>query len=804
MEALAVENLSFAYPGRAAAALENVSFSLERGSFTVLTGLSGCGKTTLLRQFRSALAPHGTRTGAVRVLGQPLDTLDRRAQSTAVGFVRQNPDEQIVTDKVYHELAFGLESLGFSTPEIRARVAEMAAFFGISDWFYRDTAHLSGGQKQLLNLASVMAMGPEVLLLDEPTSQLDPIAAADFLATVSRIHRELGTTVLMTGHRLDEALPLCDRVLVMDGGRLLLDGAPREIGPALLAQKHALFDAMPVPMRVSLASGGGDPCPVTVQEGRAWLEAFAREHPLHPVPERVADAPGAVAAELREVWFRYGKDSPDVLRGLSLRLHRGELLAILGGNGAGKSTALGLLSGARAPWRGTVRAEGRVAALPQDPRTLFLRKTVREELDASLPAGCADTQARLARAVALCRLAPLLERHPYDLSGGEMQRAALAMLLLQSPDILLLDEPTKGLDARFKRELAATLRTLARAGCAIALVSHDVEFCAAFCDRCVLLFDGAAAAGGTPREFFSGKLFYTTAASRISRGLVSGAVTADELIAACGGTPPAAPPDDAPDEPPAPPPPSPGSPGDARLFEKKRLPRRTVFSALCSLLLIPLIIVLGTRFFGDRKYYLISLLVLLACMAPFFLVLEGRRPRARELVLLAVLCALGVAGRAALAMLPQCKPVIALAVITGAAFGGEAGFLVGAVTMLTSNVIFGQGPWTPWQMFAVGLIGFLAGILTQTGLLRRSRAALSIFGALSALVIFGGIMNPASALIAQQTLSWPVVAAYCLSGLPMDLVQAASTAVFLWFLALPMLEKLDRVKVKYGLLAAKA
>ncbi len=194
-----------------------------------------------------------------------------------------------------------------------------------------------------------------------------------------------------------------------------------------------------------------------------------------------------------------------------------------------------------------------------------------------------------------------------------------------------------------------------------------------------------------------------------------------------------------------------------------------------------------------------SLLVLLECMAPFFLAFEGRRPQAREIVLLATLCALGVAGRAALAWVPQCKPVIALVVVAGAALGGEAGFLTGAVTMLTSNVLFGQGPWTPWQMFAMGLIGLVAGALARAGLLGRSRAGLSAFGFLAAIFIYGGIMNPASALIAQRALTWQTLAAYYVSGFPMDLVQAASTAVFLWLLGVPMLEKLDRVKLKYAI-----
>ena len=793
MEALAVRDLSFTYPGAAAPALSHLSLCVDSGSFTVLAGPSGCGKSTLLRQFRSAVAPGGTRTGEVRVLGRPIDSLDARAQSAAVGFVRQDPDAQLVTDKVYHELAFGLESLGLPSGGIRARVAEMAGFFGMEDLFHRETSSLSGGQKQLLNLASVMAMGPDVLILDEPTSQLDPIAAADFLATVGRIHRELGTTVLMTEHRLGDVLPLADRLLLLDGGELVCDGAPREVGLQLRTLGHRMFEAMPVPMQVACAVGRGERCPLTVQEGRAWLKAAAESSPLLPVPPAPERAPGETAVRLNGVWFRYEKDAPDVLRGLDLTVRRGEILAVLGGNGAGKSTALGLLSGRLRPWRGSADTAVRAAALPQDPKALFVKMTVREDLEFALPRERgADA---LSRAVRFCGLQGLLGRHPYDLSGGEQQRAALAKLLLQDPDILLLDEPTKGLDARFKRELAALLRRLADAGRAVVLVSHDLEFAGACADRCALVFDGAVVSDAPPREFFSGNSFYTTAASRMARGLAPGAVTADDLIACCGAEPPAPP--DEPDVPVPPAPPAEKAPAARPKLFANRLPRRTVLLMLLSLLLVPLMIVAGMHLFGERKYLVTSLLVLLACMAPFFLALEGRRPQASELALLAALCALGVAGRAALAMLPQCKPVIALVVVSGVALGGEAGFLVGAVTMLTSNVLFGQGPWTPWQMFAMGLIGLLAGALARMGLLGRSRAGLSLYGFLSAILIFGGIMNPASALIAQRTLTWQAVAAYYLSGLPMDLVQAVSTAVFLWLLGVPMLEKLERVKRNY-------
>ena len=880
MDTFAIHDLTFFYPGQAVPALDRLNLTVRSGEFWVLCGPSGCGKSTLLRQLKTVLAPHGHRLGEIRFEGVPLDELDQREQAARIGFVLQSPENQLVTDKVWHELAFGLESLGYDTPTIRRRVAEMASFFGIQTWFYKNVAELSGGQKQLLNLASVMAMQPSVLILDEPTSQLDPIAAADFLATLGKINRELGTTILLTEHRLEEAFPLAGRVAVLDRGRLLCTGTPSQVGAALKDAGHAMFQAMPAPMRIWTAVGDFSPCPVTVREGRDWLGRFAAAHPLGALPEERRHAyPPEAAITARDLWFKYEKDLPDVVKGLSLTVRRGEFLALLGGNGTGKTTSLKLLSGLLQPCRGELETVGRLGVLPQNPQALFVKKTVREDLFELLkgrPLPRAAQEAQVARVVTLCRLEELLDRHPYDLSGGEQQRAALAKILLLEPDVLLLDEPTKGLDAGFKQTLAEILQRLLRRGVAVLMVSHDIEFCARYAHRCALFFDGTIVTEGPPRAFFSGNSFYTTAANRMARARLPGAVTAEEVIAACGGALPPEP--ELPEaSPPLPPPgvhsaddrPGPlpwwrrliaavsaaaallllcnavgaadltaliGAAGassagithlklDALLLaallvftlavsrrapppvvpiqvprERRRLPKRTVAAAVMILLLIPVTLFVGLFYLDNKKYYFISLLILLECMAPFFLLFEGRKPQARELVVIAVLCAVAVAGRAALFMLPQCKPVMALTILAGVAFGGEAGFLVGAMTMLLSNLLFAQGPWTPYQMFAMGIIGFLAGLLFRRGLLRRSRVSLAVFGALSAIVVYGGIMNPVSALLWSQALNGAVLLTYYLSGFPMDLIQAIATFLFLWFAAEPMLEKLERIKVKYGLM----
>ena len=789
MALFTVENLSFTYPGQTAPAIDRLTLTVPEGAFLVLCGPSGCGKSTLLRQLKPALAPHGVRQGRILFRDAPLEQVDQRTQAARIGFVQQSPENQIVTDKVWHELAFGLESLGTDTPTIRRRVAEMAAFFGIEDWFYRDVAELSGGQKQLLNLASVMAMQPDVLILDEPTSQLDPIAASDFLAVLGKINRELGTAVVLTEHRLEEAFPLATAVAVMDRGRLLCTGTPQQVGRQLKTLGHGMFLAMPAAMRVWAAVENSFPCPVSVREGRDWLADFAASHPLKSVPERPLPAPSEeTVVTVSDAWFRYTPDASDVLRGLELTVRRGELFAILGGNGAGKSTTLKLLAGLQKPYRGEVRVIGKAALLPQAVQTLFAKKTVREDL-----AEVTSDGAMLAYVTALCRLDALLDRHPYDLSGGEQQRAALAKVLLTRPDILLLDEPTRGLDAAFKAELAELLHDLLAQGVTVVLVSHDVEFCAAYAQRCALFFDGSIASDGAPREFFALNRFYTTAANRMARGRLPEAVTAEDIIAACGGR-------EAPKKERREPPPQPPKAADTPTapLEMRRLSPRTAASALVALLLIPLTLVFGPKLLGDRSYYAVSLLMVLESMLPFFLTFEGRKPRARELVVTAVLCALGVAGRAAFFMLPQCKPVLALTILAGAALGGETGFLVGAATMLVSNILFSQGPWTPWQMLGMGLCGFLAGLVFHRGRAPRNRGTLCVFGAVSAFAVYGILLNAYSALLATGALTWQSLAVYCASGFAMDAMQAISTVIFLWFFTEPMLDKLERVKIKYG------
>ncbi|MBQ1507285.1 MAG: ATP-binding cassette domain-containing protein, partial [Ruminococcus sp.] len=542
---------------------------------------------------------------------------------------------------------------------------------------------------------------------------------------------------------------------------------------------------------------------------------------------------------------------------------------------AGKSTLLSLIGGINKPYSGRIKTSCKISALPQNPQSLFLKNTVLEDLREVFDGSGIqkeEVERRISKIVRLCRLDGLLSRHPFDLSGGEQQRAALAKVLLLDPGVVLLDEPTKGFDAEFKLVFAGIIRRLTSSGTTVIMVSHDVEFCAAHAHKCVMLFNGDAVSAGTAREFFASNSFYTTSASRMTKGIIDGAVTAEDVIYCCNAV---LPDDNLPDN---------DDEDDflqssvkdktakkhsastdnklsaykriigiislamlisgifinldlfglfdisgvsfqlnillialplclmmvsfgsftkkeinSRVSSDKRLRKRTIFAAVLIVFAIPLTIFFGIAFLNDEKYLFISLLVMLEAMLPFFLIFEGRKPQARELVILAVLCAVAVSGRAVFYMLPMFKPVLAVVIITGVALGAESGFIVGAVTMLVSNMLFGQGPWTPWQMFAAGIIGFVSGILFKKGLLGRSRGAMCAFGFIVTLIIYGPIMNFASFIMSRSLWNAEIIASFFIQGFPMDLIHAFSTLVFLFFAAEPMLEKLDRVKVKYGL-----
>lgn len=888
-----IKGLTFAYPDIISErddiyldpCLNDINITIEQGEFVVVAGGSGSGKTTLLRQLKPVLTPRGKREGAITFAGQGLSQMDEKMQTQKIGFVMQDVDAQLVTDKVWHELAFGLESLGLPTEMIRKRVAEMCSFFGLNSIFHKKVNELSGGQKQLVNLASVLALSPDVVILDEPVSQLDPMAARDFFRCLERINRELGITIIITEHRLEELWAMCDRFILLDHGMVLYDGTIQE-------GVHTLYETvpsieLPAACRIALGLQEKEQVPVTVTDGRNWLVRYDREHEqCGEVTTRMYKGEHKII-EIKDVFFRYDRMEHDVLHGLNLSVYEGEILAINGSNGCGKSTLLSLIAGAGIPYRGRIRIEKgkKVGLLPQDPKLLFTASTVRGELGIEKNSNGAVAQDKTGqssryRIAELCGLTKLLERHPYDLSGGEQQRLGLARVLIGMPDVILMDEPTKGMDAEFKQTFAEILRKLQMQGCTIVIVSHDIEFCAQTADQVCLIFDGETAVVNGVTEYFTGNEFYTTAAARIARGVVDHAVTVEDVLSAYGkktekdtdkhkqscveseqiedkqhkntmsGR---------------------GSFGcklglvvttlvmaacfiitirqsdltrliddgrvtsegivyigiyvifilaiglfirllrplareqDREIERRKRyhISRKNMIVTIVCILAAAATIWMGKAVLSDRKYYFISFLVLIEMMIPFGVAFETRKVSARDLVTVAVLCALAAVGRTAFFMMPNFNPVIAIVIISGVAFGCETGYITGAVTMLVSNMVFGQGPWTPWQMFSMGLVGFAAGLVFNNSKIRGeqlTRLSLCVFGGFCCIIIYGGIMNPASVIMWQPAVNLQMILAAYVTGFPFDVVQGFATVLFLWLMACPFLEKLDRIKIKYGVL----
>ncbi len=518
MGIITAAGLSFEYPN-GKRALSDVSLDISEGSFVTLCGRSGCGKSTLLRLLQPALSPHGTLSGELTFCGEPLHSLPPRRTAEEIGFVMQNPEAAIVTDKVWHELAFSLESTGVPTDVIRRRVGEMAGYFGLEDSFGCDTATLSGGQKQLLCLAAAAALHPKLLLLDEPSSMLDPIAAQGFIDALSRLNRDFGMTVVIAEHRLEELLQASDRVIVLDEGRIIADCVPRKICAELTAE-HPMMAAMPVAVRAYALSGGGDCAPLSVREGRADARCIAAVKQLREAEKKAQH--GGELLHAKELWVSFERHGRDVLKRADLSVHEGEILAILGGNGSGKTTLLKCLAGIIKPLGGRVKLKKGAACayLPQNPCAIFTEDSVREELCSA----SADFEALAEK----FGLSGLLSCHPYDLSGGEQQRLAIAKLMLTKPDVLLLDEPTKGMDAAAKKELCRLLRGLSEEGFAAVLVTHDTELAAACADRCGLLFGGEISGIAAPQVFFSENYFYTTPARRLCRGINDGVIRLEQ------------------------------------------------------------------------------------------------------------------------------------------------------------------------------------------------------------------------------------------------------------------------------------
>ena len=544
------DHLSFSYPQAKQETLKQLDFEIQTGEFIVVAGATGSGKTTLLRLFKPELTPTGQLSGALLYHDQPLSHLAATTAAAEIGFVQQQPETQLVTNRVWAELAFGLENLGLPPMEIRSRVGEIAHFFGIQTWFQRQTTDLSGGEKQILNLAATVILRPQVLILDEPTASLDPVTATHFIQMLVRLNQELNTTIIIAEHRLEELLSVADRLFVLEAGQLTLVKAPHELTVDLLAQNSSpsLRLNLPVATQLAFDLNLAQPLPLNVKEGLAFLTSHFVA--LADASEQIeVTTAKRKLVELQEVFFKYERNGPDVLSGLDFTLYEGEIFALVGGNGAGKSTFLKLMAGLLAPYQGKRHVKGggslwrtrqsqslKVGYLPQAVRALFLMPTVVADFQVmaaqqgisatAFPAWFAEIQREF-------ELEAFRDQHPYDLSGGERQKVALAKILSGQPEVIFLDEPTKGLDGEQKRAFGQRLKELAAAGQTICLITHDLDFAAAVATRCGLFFDGKVTATNPPTRFFSDNYFYTTAASRLSRAFIPTVVTGPALLTAC-------------------------------------------------------------------------------------------------------------------------------------------------------------------------------------------------------------------------------------------------------------------------------
>lgn len=550
MEVFKLTDVSFNFPEEDWQVLKTINLTVNEGEFIVLCGPTGCGKTTLMELLKKELAPVGDRTGEILYMGRSLEQCGERKLIKEIGLVFQDPDNQIIMDEVMQEIVFGLENLGYSNFEMRKRVAEMVHFFGMEELLRLKPSELSGGQKQMLNLLSVLLLKPKVLLLDEPTSQLDPIAAKDLIVMLERLNKEMGMTIILIEHRLEELFGVADRILVMKKGEIVYEGTSRQVIYRIYEDQDS--DFIPYVPSISRLYMETEPLPeasqipLTVKESKNWLS----NRPMIDLQDNEkqnaevsSERPSLL--EVKDVYFQYERKGKMVLKSLSFEVKKGAFFALIGGNGSGKTTALKACIGSLKPQRGKARYGGQetsklkgkelseqIAYLPQNPRTYFVHDTVEKEMfEACARHNIGNKEEVIEELLSLFDLTHLRNRHPYDCSGGEVQKAALACMLIGKPEMLFIDEPTKGLDPISKQQLANVLSTLHKEGLTIMMVTHDIEFAARYAERCAIMFDGEITVAGHPHELFKGNYFYTTAINRATRDMrVPEVLTLEEAL----------------------------------------------------------------------------------------------------------------------------------------------------------------------------------------------------------------------------------------------------------------------------------
>lgn len=529
---LETKNLSFKYLDNSFI-LSDVNFSLDKGDFCLVVGKTGCGKTTLLKLLKKEITPSGELKGLVKIDGFDLKDYD----SSKIVYMFQNPSRQIVSDKVYHEIVFGLEARGLEKGVIETKLAEIVNYLDINDLLEKHTMELSGGEAQLVSLASLLVLDPEVILLDEASSQLDPLTRKKFLEILKRINQDFGITIILVEHNLEDVLEFTDKIIVLDKGKMIYFGLKEE-AINFLASNKQYFAFLPKTLQISKYLDLG-----SLLHLKDVKEALKNKYKNEINFSYEAKVFEKEIIKAEDLYYRYSKKEKDVLEKLSLTVYDNEILGLVGGNGVGKTTLLKNLAGIRSFYSGKIEIENKnirkykgnilyknlIAYLPQDPLTLFLKRTVGEDLEYYVKSLDLD-KALLEELLVKFDLKPLLEMSPYDLSGGELQKAAFTKILLSKPKILFLDEPTKGMDFSLREELKEILMDLKAKGATIIIATHDLEFIASVADRVGIMFNGKVLSLTDSHSFFSNSDFYTTVASLASRDLYDKVITVPELV----------------------------------------------------------------------------------------------------------------------------------------------------------------------------------------------------------------------------------------------------------------------------------
>ena len=504
-----IKNLTFRYMLSDRNSLKQVSLKIKKGKITLIAGPSGSGKTTLLRHLKKELMPKGERSGDISYDQQQLEQLDDQRSVKEIAYLFQNPSAQMVMDTVWHEIAFGLENIGMPYEQMKRTVAEIVNYFDLQKIYHKSTDELSGGQKQMVNLAAVMAMHPKVLILDEPTAQLDPAARKDFLVMLQKLHKEFGLTIILTSHNLEDVMEMADQCIILDNGKVIENGNPVEVAGNLQKRHHPFEQSLPQILRLEIEK---------VREQIRKKDYRLRKK------QKCAES---TVLSIDHLYAGYEKGK-DVLSNLSVEVKLGEIFAVVGANGSGKSTLLSCIA-KQMKYDGKIKYKKKIVYMPQDPTLVF----VKDELFADL---CEMTNGREERINELLEMAGLMKEkqtHPYDLSGGQQQMAALIKVLLADPEILLLDEPTKGMDREHSRKFGELLQKLTDEGKTIFIVSHDLEFCAEYADRIGMMFDGKIEGIGEPSEFFGQNYFYTTECAKITRDFEEVIILPQEVVSVC-------------------------------------------------------------------------------------------------------------------------------------------------------------------------------------------------------------------------------------------------------------------------------